>query len=331
MKIAIVIISFLIISNPLIGQSFYSNNGRAILFYEVSNGTLFDYSGKPKFYFKYESQKTVHIYDFTGVHVGWLFEGIIRDHNGRILASQAGRIANITYAIEPIKPVQQIVPIKGVAQIPPIQPVFKNEFSNIAVVTEETGLANLGASLPPSANFRPYQLPADEIYNALDALNRQHNRLIAQGYIYDARTDKYYTKEQFAPIEANRRAVSQSFFEMAEEAKRFDVRYILFKKPKKKTLYWVYIGNAEMGVYSAKVMIKRNGKIRGFYFNHPRYGYMFFGAYKKAKVQFPFQDILYIGDVSKYKRREVGALGSAFERGVMRIFYHKGFTKVQKK
>lgn len=338
MKKTTIFLTVLLAFNSLISfsQTFFDNSGKATLFYNQSNNTLFDYSGNPRFYFKFESDKKIHVYNFSGQHIAWLSEGILRDHDGRILASRNGRIANITYSIEPIKPIEKILPIKGIEQIPPIQPIFRNEFSTSGILfsgntSSQTPSVYSQNDYSSRANFQPYQLPADDIFNALKSLNDRHNRLIAQGYIYDARTDKYYTKEQFAPIEASRRAISKSYYELVQEAQNTSSNSVVFKKPKRKTLYWAYIGNPEFGVHSAKIMVKKSGKIRGFYFTHPQYGYMFFGVYGKPKVTVPYrQDVRYIGDISKFRRKEIGLLGSSFTEGAVSIFWHRGATKVTK-
>lgn len=334
-RVVIILTALLLHCTTLFSQTFFDNSGKPILFYNQSNNTLFDYSGTPQFYFKFESDKKIHVYNFSGQHIAWLSEGILRDHDGRILASRNGRIVNINYAIEPVKPVEKVLPVKAVEQIPPIQPIYRNEFSQQAFMAISTS----GQTTSPysqndytsRANFQPYQLPADDIFNALKSLNDRHNRLIAQGYIYDARTDKYYTKEQFAPIEASRRAISKSYYELVQEAQNASSNSVTFKKPKRKTLYWAYIGNPEFGVHSAKILVKKSGKIRGFYFTHPQYGYMFFGVWGKPKVTAPYrQDVRYIGDISKFRRKEVGALGSAFTEGAVSIFWHRGITKAEK-
>ena len=58
---------------------------------------------------------------------------------------------------------------------------------------------------------------------------------------------------------------------------------------------------------------------------------MFFGVWGKPKVTAPYrQDVRYIGDISKFRRKEVGALGSAFTEGAVSIFWHRGITKAEK-
>lgn len=346
MKKTTIFLTILLAFNSLISfsQTFFDNGGKALLFYNQSNNTLFDFSGNPRFYFKYESDKIIHVYNFSGQHIAWLSEGILRDHDGRILASRNGRIVNITYSIEPIKPIEKILPIKGVEQIPPIQPIFKNEFSTSGIFFSD----NISSQTPSvfsqqndyssRANFQPYQLPADDILNAIKSLNDRHNRLLAQGYIYDARTDNYYTKEQYAAIEAKRNVISKSYYDVVAEARNASSYSFGFKNPRKKTWYTAYFGNPELGVYSAKVLIKKGGKIRGFYFTHPQYGYMFFGVIGKKlgglsdrpKVTFPYTEVSFVGDISKFRRKEVGLLGSAFYNGSGALFWHRGMTKTSK-
>lgn len=331
---ALMLVSFVIDTSA---QTFYDNAGKPALYYNSANNILFDYSGNPRFYFTFDNLKKINVYDFEGRHIAWLSEGIIRDHEGRILASQNGRIINITYALEPIKPIEKIAPLKKIEQIAPIQPIFKNEFSTSHILyqwssnsTTQSSSGYLQNDYSSRATFNPYELPSDAIYNALKSLNERHNNLLAQGYIYDGRTDKYYTKEQYATIEAKRNVISKSFYDVMIEAKNSTPNSFNFKKPRKKTWYMAYFGNPEIGVFSAKVLIKKNGKIRGFYMNHPQYGYMFFGLYGKPRVTFPYTDVNYVGDISKLKRAEVGRFGSSFLKGRGAFFWHRGLTETTK-
>lgn len=320
----------------VVAQSFYDNSGKPILFYNSANNTLFDFLGSPLFYFTFDNLSKINMYDFEGHHIAWLSEGILRDHEGKILASQRGRVINISYsAIDPIKPIEKIIPIKKVEQIPPIQPIFVNQFSSFNLLSGSTNSPTQNSTgylqndYSSVATFRPYELPGDAIFNALKALNARHNRLISQGYIYDERTDTYYTKEQYAELEAKRNIISQSYYEVIAEAKKINPLNFYFKKPKRKTYYNALFGSAELGVFSAKILIKRSGKIRGFYFTHPQYGYMFFGLKKKQKITFPYNNILFIGDISRYKRKEVGRFGSAFLNGSGTLFWHRGLSKTK--
>jgi hypothetical protein len=191
----------LLATTEVFSQTFYDKNGNAILYYNATNKTVFDYSGNPKFYFKFDNNQ-ISLYDFEGKHLAWLSDGILRDHEGRILASQKGRITNITYNIEPIKPVEKVIPIKRVEQVPPIQPVFINEFSKTGLTYSSNSTATstpmyLQNDYVAVSTFKPYQLPADDIFNALRALNAREQQMLARGYVYDSETDNYIKKEEY--------------------------------------------------------------------------------------------------------------------------------------
>ena len=308
-------------------QPLHDNTGKAILYYNNANNTLFDYSGNPKFYFKTDYNENINVYDFEGHHIAWLEQGILHDHQGKILASQNGRIININYQFEPIKPIEKILPIKRIEELSPIKPIFINQFSTNNILNAfnnnfQTNPGYLQNDYSSRATFKPYQLPSDAIFNAIQSLNEQHNRMLALGYIYDDRTDQYYTRDQYIKIESERNAIKTVYNDFINEADKSNQPNFHFENPKKVGWYWAYFGSSVLGIYRAKVKILSNGKIRGFYFIHPELGYMYFGI-DKAYIKYPYQDVEYLGSIP------TKGLSSRMRGGVGKLFWHRGITKAE--
>lgn len=59
------------------------------------------------------------VYNYKGIHRGWLENGIIRDLNGFCLGFSRG----YTDSPSPITPIPQIPPIKPIPQIPTTKPI----------------------------------------------------------------------------------------------------------------------------------------------------------------------------------------------------------------
>ena len=113
---------------------------------EAREVTLFDRRGSPVAYLDTSDALTIYlwrgmpvaylyadsIYGFNGRHLGWLRDGKVRDHKGRVAGFTKGAV-NIVTQVEPVKPVKQVKPVKAVRQVPPVRPVFVLNTSPIAL------------------------------------------------------------------------------------------------------------------------------------------------------------------------------------------------------
>ena len=314
----------------------YNSNGEAEAYISVSNNyTIFSWKGQPLAYLTNGNNNSVNIYSFQGEHLGWFDDGVIRDHQGKISLFKKESLSNILYKIETLKGLQQLVPLKKFEKLEPLKPIYQNYFSNnlFFLGTENQ---NSSSTIPDIYkknqtnqldNYKRYEPDYNGRMNAINAKTEEYNEMIARGYIYDSKSGNYYTKEQMLAIEKNKNNNTAAYNDMVREANNTNSYSFTVKKSKKNTLYTAYIGNEQLGVYDAKVLIMKNGKISGFYFTHPKYGYMFFGASKKPKVKFPSTEVSFVGDISKLRRNEVGALGYSFVNGQVTIFFHKGLIE----
>lgn len=65
----------------------------------------------------------------NGKHLGWLEDGIVRDHNGDGVGFLKGAV-NIFTEYEPYKPYKQYKPYKAYKEYVPYKPYFTTNFSN---------------------------------------------------------------------------------------------------------------------------------------------------------------------------------------------------------
>lgn len=197
-----------------ISQTYHDNQGNPILYYKSSENVFFDYAGNSKFYLKKDNLGDVNIYNFNGKHLGWYINGTLRDHQGRIMASETNKLMNVTYKMPPIKPVERIIPIKGVEELAPIKPLWINQFSSNYILTyngnpsfnqQQNAPYNTPNDYTALQQRQPYSLPVDDIVSTVEALNQQayqqrirHQQLIAQGLIYYK--GNYITQERYNQI-----------------------------------------------------------------------------------------------------------------------------------
>ncbi|HRN18284.1 MAG TPA: hypothetical protein PLU66_04290 [Trueperaceae bacterium] len=132
---------------PLVDQ-----DGHYIAYIDTArDDTIYLWSGEPTAYL-YESGRGVLIYSFSGQHLGWYEEGILRDLNGNAVGARDGVLITPS-RVEPIKSLQRIAPIRGVRQMARIKPIFSNYYSNQSL----SGF--LAGATTPSPSLRPPGTP----------------------------------------------------------------------------------------------------------------------------------------------------------------------------
>jgi hypothetical protein len=91
--------------------TFYDRSGASVA-YTDDGEHIFHFTGKPLAYIHGRS-----IYSYSGSHLGWFENGLIRDQLGNTVFFSRGSRGG------PMKPIRQIAPIKGVRRIKPIKRV----------------------------------------------------------------------------------------------------------------------------------------------------------------------------------------------------------------
>lgn len=108
--------------------TFFDKHGKPVCYTE-DGSHLFSFDGTPLAYFHGNS-----VYTFSGLHLGWLDDGLIRDSYGRCLlfspAAHSGPTKPTCYT-EPTKSTKQTMSTKGTKQTTPARPTFGLSWSEI--------------------------------------------------------------------------------------------------------------------------------------------------------------------------------------------------------
>jgi len=75
-----------------------------------------------------------HVYNWTGVHIGWWHDGHIRDRFGAVAVFTADAtnlgVVRPVRAVRPVKQVRAVSPVRPVKSVAPIKPVKQLRWSN---------------------------------------------------------------------------------------------------------------------------------------------------------------------------------------------------------
>ena len=305
-------------------QAYYDKSGQAILHFNIEKNTFFSYDGKPIFYLKYNSQTSeIDIYNFEGQHIGWYSSDRLYNHDGSIFLFTKNSGVNILYQMEPLKGLEQLQPMKKLESMPPIKPLFKNSVVSTYIpgTSSNTQTTNPYNRAPDYESYKTkgYQLPVNAILGAIDAQTNYQIEMMQKGYVL-------YQGVCITREEMDRRNVSNSkkveaFEALITEANN-NKNNISFEIPKKKSSYVVYFGNPQLGLLQAKVIIKKGGRLKGFYFNHPLYGSLYCGISKWPQISFPYQIIEYNGSLPS------PGLSTRDIHGIGYFFWNKGMKEV---
>jgi hypothetical protein len=325
MRLFLIVLIFSLCSTFTKAQTYYDSKGNATIYYNRTNNTFFSFDGEPLYYLKNDAATSdVHIYNFKGKHIGWYSSGRLYSNTGDIFLFTKNSGVDVIFGLEQIKGIEQILPLKEIEELAPIKPLFSNKVVSAYIpgVSNSNQTTSTYNRQPNFDSYKTegYKLPVNAILNAIDAQTQYHQEMIRKGYEFHNNT--WVTKEQLAKIGEAQDYYRRSFEEFLADANSHISFRSNMAKPKKKGYYMIYFGSAEMGVREAKVLVKKSGKLKGFYFPHPSYGYMYFGIYKRPKGVYPCQYIKYVG----YIKRRDGF--SPFVEGAGYLFWHKGVTKV---
>ena len=95
--------------------------------------TVYMWTGKPVAYLASDTSGGFYIYGFNGRHLGWLVDGIVRDHQGDSVCAQresmgstdSGSFADLNNPeAEAFKDMKGIKPMKDIQEYAPFRPSF---------------------------------------------------------------------------------------------------------------------------------------------------------------------------------------------------------------
>jgi len=106
--------------------SLYNDDGEAVAYIDTDDDmTIYAWKGEPQAYLD-----GLNIYGFNGDHLGWLKNGIIRDHKGYAVGFIEGGV-NILTKLEKLKGLKKLQPLKSLQKLEPLQPLDKSEWGRL--------------------------------------------------------------------------------------------------------------------------------------------------------------------------------------------------------
>lgn len=125
--IAALISFFSIVSVSMAGAqdiSLFDNAGVPCAYISVEEEfTIYLWSGEPVAYLENDS-----IWGFNGKHLGWLEDGLVREHKGYVVGFIAGAV-DMRVQKEPFKNFKKFKPLKSFKEFSPSKPSYKNQWS----------------------------------------------------------------------------------------------------------------------------------------------------------------------------------------------------------
>ncbi|MCW5820929.1 MAG: hypothetical protein KIT12_13585 [Trueperaceae bacterium] len=91
------------------------------------DSTIYLWSGEPVAYL-YERGLDTLVYTFSGEHLGWYKDGILRDREGNAVGADDGVLITPT-RIEPLKGFKRLKPARRVKSVAGLKPIFSNYYS----------------------------------------------------------------------------------------------------------------------------------------------------------------------------------------------------------
>lgn len=89
--------------------------------------TIYLWSGEPVAYLDERGVDTL-VYAFSGEHLGWYKDGILRDRDGNVVGADDGVLITPT-RFEPIKGLKRLKPVRRVKSAAGLKPIFSNYYS----------------------------------------------------------------------------------------------------------------------------------------------------------------------------------------------------------
>ncbi len=112
----------------------YNSKGEPTAYIDVNDSDLpiYTWKGLPVAYLS-TADKGFHIYGFNGEHLGWYEDGIVRDHEGKIVGFRKDAV-NVYTKYESYKAYKQYKPYKSYQKHAPYKPYYKNTFSDETLI-----------------------------------------------------------------------------------------------------------------------------------------------------------------------------------------------------
>jgi hypothetical protein len=107
---------------------FYDRNGNPVV-YTVDGTHIFTFPGEPVAYLHNGS-----VYSFSGVHLGWLDAGLIRDRTGSVVLFTPGARGGPRKPLRKLKPLKglrRLRPLKALRQLRPLRPLDSRSWSTL--------------------------------------------------------------------------------------------------------------------------------------------------------------------------------------------------------
>jgi hypothetical protein len=131
-KLVVVLIALALFGPPAKATdeeiTLFNSKGKAAAYIVTDDLTIYLWSGKPVAYLKSDTAKDFHVYGFNGKHLGWLVQGIVRDHDGRAVCAVKDRLKSTEF--EPFKAFKEFKPFKAFTEFAPFRPFFSNTFGD---------------------------------------------------------------------------------------------------------------------------------------------------------------------------------------------------------
>jgi 4-fold beta-flower domain-containing protein len=109
--------------------SLFDSGGRPVA-YIAEDLTLYLWSGTPAAYLGNDRREGFNVYGFNGKHLGWLTNGVIRDHDGNVVGAFKEAFRSPT-KLESAKGLKEQKPIKSATELEPAQPLLSRDWSEL--------------------------------------------------------------------------------------------------------------------------------------------------------------------------------------------------------
>lgn len=110
--------------------SLFDGQGEAVAYIAPDEEfTIYLWDGKPAAYLSRDGGE-VAVYGFNGKHLGWLEDGLVRDHDGRVTCAFKERLQSTSF--ESFKSFKQFKPFKSFQELAPLRPLFVNVWSKFS-------------------------------------------------------------------------------------------------------------------------------------------------------------------------------------------------------
>jgi len=102
--------------------SLFDGSGRAVAYVVADDDlTIHLWSGEPVAYLARSGTNDFSVYGSDGKHLGWIVDGVVRDHDGDVTCALRDAIANAQ--LEPLKSLKSLRPLQSLSELAPLCPL----------------------------------------------------------------------------------------------------------------------------------------------------------------------------------------------------------------